>query len=323
MNDVIVNNFKLLVKQIQYDIDFTTGKEQSKNMFRLKSISTALKAIENYPEKITNSNQLKNIKGIGSGTLKRVDEILETGKLDEVKISPTDEKYLEYITNLEEVFGIGRKTAYDLFKTYKVKTVEELKNKYDNKEIELSDNIVKGLKYVNKIQGNIPRSEMDEIGKFLLDILPKVNNELFGTICGSYRRLLLTSNDVDFIVVHPKNRKGILNKLVKKLIKENFIVDSFTEENVKTKYMGIFKWKSDILRRIDIRYIPYESYYTALLYFTGSKNFNKKMRLLAVNQYMTLNEYGLYKDEKIIKVNSEKEIFDLLGMEYVSPDKRN
>ena len=323
MNDLIINNFKLLIKQIQYDIDFTTGKKQLKNMFRLKAISTALKAIEKFTEKITNSKQLKGIKGIGNGTMRRIDEILTTGKLEEVKINPKEEKYLEYISNLEEVFGIGRKTAYDLFKTYKVKTVEELKEKYDKKEIELPDNIIKGLKYVNKIQGNIPRSEIDEIGKFLLETLIEVDSELFGTICGSYRRLTATSNDVDFIIVHPKNKKNMLAKLIKILKNKDFIIDSFTEDNVKTKYMGIFHWKTNVLRRIDIRYIPYESYYTALLYLTGSKNFNRKMRQIAISQDMTLNEYGIYENDKMIKVNSEKEVFDILKMEYVSPDKRN
>lgn len=323
MNDLIINNFKLLIKQIQYDIDFTTGKEQLKNMFRLKAISTALKAIENFTEKIINSEQLKGIKGVGNGTMKRIDEILTTGKLEEIKINPKEEKYLEYISNLEEVFGIGRKTAYELFKTYKVKTVEELKEKYDKKEIELPDNIIKGLKYVNKIQGNIPRSEIDEIGKFLLETLIEVDFELFGTICGSYRRLTSTSNDVDFIIVHPKNKKNMLAKLIKILKNKDFIIDSFTEDNVKTKYMGIFHWKTDILRRIDIRYIPYKSYYTSLLYFTGSKNFNRKMRQLAITQNMTLNEYGIYENNKMIKINSEKDVFDILKMEYVSPDKRN
>jgi DNA polymerase/3'-5' exonuclease PolX len=46
------------------------------------------------------------------------------------------------------------------------------------------------------------------------------------------------------------------------------------------------------------------------------------MRLNAIAQNYTLNEYGLYMDNKMIKVNSEKEIFDILGMEYITPDKR-
>jgi len=37
-----------------------------------------------------------------------------------------------------------------------------------------------------------------------------------------------------------------------------------------------------------------------------------------------LNEYGLFDEhQQLIKTNSEKEIFDILGMEYVTPDKRS
>ena len=87
--------------------------------------------------------------------------------------------------------------------------------------------------------------------------------------------------------------------------------------------MGIFQWKKSKPRRIDIRLIPLESYYSALLYFTGSKDFNTNMRLNAIAHEYTLNEYGLYDSNgKMFKVNSEKDIFDLLGMEYITPDKR-
>ena len=69
--------------------------------------------------------------------------------------------------------------------------------------------------------------------------------------------------------------------------------------------MGIFKWKNSKPRRIDIRFIPYDSYYSAILYFTGPKDFNKNMRLNAIAQNYTLNEYGLYdENNKLIKVNS-------------------
>ena len=80
--------------------------------------------------------------------------------------------------------------------------------------------------------------------------------------------------------------------------------------------------KSDKVRRIDIRYVPYKSYYSALLYFTGSGEFNRNMRTVAISLGYKLNEYGLYKNGKKIKVKSEKDIFNELGMEYVDPSKR-
>ena len=88
--------------------------------------------------------------------------------------------------------------------------------------------------------------------------------------------------------------------------------------------MGICKLKNGLLRRIDIRYMPYDCYYSAILYFTGSKDFNKKMRQIALTMGYTLNEYGLYNQNgKPFTINSEKDIFDILNMEYLIPSKRN
>lgn len=46
-------------------------------------------------------------------------------------------------------------------------------------------------------------------------------------------------------------------------------------------------------RRIDIRIIPHDQYYCALLYFTGSDAFNRDMRTVALEKGFTLNEYSI------------------------------
>jgi DNA polymerase/3'-5' exonuclease PolX len=320
MNEKIIEQFKLLIKQIKFDIDNSVGKEQIKHTFRLSSIEKAVKILENFKNEIKDVTQLEGIEGIGKGTLDRIEEILETGKLNEVKIKDT--KYLKGLEELSKIYGVGRKTAISLIKKYKVNNVEELKKKYDNGEITLPHDIELGLKYYGLLKEKIPRSEMDEINSFLCNMILNIDPQLFGVICGSYRRLNPTSNDVDFIIIHPEN-KNMLETLIKKLKEKNFIVDSLTSDDVKTKYMGLFKW-NDIIRRIDVRFIPYESYYTSILYFTGNKDFNKRMRGIAKKKNYTLNEYELYHntDKKRIKIKSEKDVFDILGMEYLTPDQR-
>jgi DNA polymerase/3'-5' exonuclease PolX len=331
--NIIIEEFKKLQQQIIYDIDNTSGMTKLKNQYRLKSVSLSLKMIEKYNKNTISNNDLKDIikiKGIGEGTIRRIKEIIETGKLSEVKITEDDKQYLKMIEELEDVYGIGRKTAYNLFKEYKIKSIRELIDKVNKKEISVSENIIKGLKYVNNLDVKIPRSEIAEIHEYLLDLIFKIDINLFGTICGSYRRLKDTSGDVDLIIIHQdyktnedKLKINYLDIVIKKLIEDNFIIDSLTRTDVKTKYMGIFKWKNSMPRRIDIRIFPLESYYSAILYFTGSKDFNKQMRLNAISYDYTLNEYGLYdENNKMFKVNSEKEIFDILNMEYVTPDKR-
>lgn len=99
-----------------------------------------------------------------------------------------------------------------------------------------------------------------------------------------------------------------------------------TYDNYESKYMGFCKYKKNPVRRIDMRYVPAKSYYTALIYFTGSRNFNIMLRNLANALGYKLNEYGLYKKkgkkEIRIKIKSEKDVFEKLGLEFVPPEDR-
>ena len=329
----VLTQFKLLTKQIMLDIENSSGTIQHGNMFRLRTINSVIKLIDKYrtDNKKTNITEedlknLLNIKGIGKGTIDRIREIITTGKLSEIKITEKDHIYLKFIEEISEIYGIGEKTAYKLFKEKKVRNIEDLKRLIKENKITLPEATLKGLKYLDRINDKIKREEIDEVGEFLLNELYLIDPKLFGTVCGSYRRLRPISGDVDFIIVHPNpNPKyNYISILINRLKEKDFIVDSLSGVDVKTKYMGIYKWKSNEVKRIDIRFIPYESYYYATLYFTGPKDFNRKMRMIAISSEMKLNEYGLYDSKnKMYKVQSEKEIFDLLHMEYLRPDQRN
>lgn len=335
MNTLILSEFKKLVKQIKIDIDQSNDKnEKKKHQFRLKQTLNIIKIIENYNEEIKKGEDIAHLKGIGAGTVNRINEILSKGKLSEIKLTEQKEKYLEQIKELEQIIGIGRKTAIDLIKIHNIKSIEQLKKAYQNNDIELNELIKIGIKYHGVYKENIPREEITLIDNFIHDVLYQINKELHGIICGSYRRLKMISNDIDLLVTHAdikneenlKNTPNYLHKIINKLKKVGFLVDDMTYDDPETKYMGFCKYKDNPVRRIDIVYVPQQSYYSALLYFTGSGNFNAKMRNLAKDLGYKLNEYGLFKikgEEYIrMQISSEKDIFDYLGMEYVTPDKR-
>ena len=54
---------------------------------------------------------------------------------------------------------------------------------YKNGEIDLPDNIVKGIKYYDKIKDNIPRETIDEVYDFLTKTLLEIDKNLFGIVC--------------------------------------------------------------------------------------------------------------------------------------------
>jgi DNA polymerase/3'-5' exonuclease PolX len=120
-----------------------------------------------------------------------------------------------------------------------------------------------------------------------------------------------------------QSRVHYLKEIVKELKKIGFIVDDLTTQG-DTKFMGVCKHPTiKIGRRIDIRLVTFDSFYPALLYFTGSMELNRKMRTVALQKGLTLNEYGLYRGETKIVVHSEKEIFDLLNLVYLEPKERD
>jgi len=339
-NAMIVMQFNKLVKQIKTEIDNSASTSESmSNYFRLRQIKNVINIIKKYPHKITKGEELKDIKGVGKHSIDRINEIIKTGKLAELKSDQELEEYSKYIDELKEIIGIGPRTAYEYVKIYNITSIDKLKKAVSKGTIEVNHQIQLGLKYHNVYKKNIPRVEIDLIYNYISKLALDVSSELHITICGSYRRLKMTSGDIDVLITHPniKTQKDFMTKnnylfdFVNKLKEKGFLLDDLTDKDFEKKYMGFCrlldnKKKYDV-RRMDIRYVPNESYYTALLYFTGSDEFNKKMRLVAIQLGYELSEYGLYKisknGKKRINIKSEKDVFDVLKMEYLSPDKRN
>ena len=82
-------------------------------------------------------------------------------------------------------------------------------------------------------------------------------------------------------------------------------------------------------RRIDLLYATNDVWAYSILYFTGSMEFNVKLRNIALSKGYTLNEYGMKytsgpkKNESIEeKLISEKDIMEFLGVKYIPPNER-
>jgi DNA polymerase/3'-5' exonuclease PolX len=349
-NRSIILEFEKLVSFIQVLIDDSLNSKDKKahlvNTFRQKQIKNALNIIKKYPKKITkdNLNELAEMAGIGKGTIDRIKEILEKGKLSEladfVQVIDPNKQIIE---ELETIVGVGRATALDFIKQG-IKSVEDLKNKINSKEIEVNDKILLGVKYYGKFMGNIPREEIDKVKKLISQQIDKLNNKYklndnskyIFEICGSYRREKPTSGDIDVLVskldtrMDEEESTNHLDRLIqqlKKPIKSNnnqpLLVDDITDKSYETKYMGFAKYKDNLIRRIDIRFVAYDAYPSAMLYFTGSAELNQKMRKIAKQNKLKLSEYGLTKEDGTkIPIKTEYDVFKILKIEYLPPNLR-
>jgi len=350
LNLNIINEFTKFINYLQHLVDDSKATGDTKtitaNTFRLRQTKNSLQIIKKYSKKITLDNiaDFAELPGIGKGTIDRITEIIKTGKLKEIIafIDTTDENK-ELLEELESIVGIGRAHALELIKDG-ITSIDDLKMKIDNGEIKVNDKIKLGIKYHNKFFGNIPRKEIDKIYKMITVIIKKLNkqykltdeNKYIFEICGSYRREKETSGDIDILIsqlgttednINDINHLLIIVNKLKENIKTNdnkpLIVDDMTDKHFVTKYMGFAQYKNNPFRRIDIRFVPYDSYYSALLYFTGSAELNRKMRQIAKSMKLKLSEYGLTKENGTrLPITSEYDFFKILKIEYLPPNLR-
>ncbi|MHB1952256.1 MAG: type-X family DNA polymerase [Sulfobacillus sp.] len=327
-NEALVQGLQSLSEHIKKQRAATSdAAEKKRHGFRLAQVSKAIRAIEECAFRIVSGTQAQKLSGIGKGIAQRVDEILTTGKLQEVAESLPPET--QAIMELSQVHGIGEVTARRLVEFHGVSGLSDLRHRLEVGSLrehknELTHAIVLGLRYFEDLKHRIPREEIQEFERLLSMAVSRIGPGVTAEICGSYRRRCSTSGDIDVLVT---SEVPILPELLEELRKNGIIVDDLTVAS--TKYMGFCRIRSGLpVRRLDMRHVTRDSRAAALMYFTGSQRFNVLFRQVALVRGYTLNEYGLYKvssgvkEEEKVPAQDERELFDLVGVVYLEPWER-
>jgi DNA polymerase beta len=334
--DLIVSVMNKLIEHTENAGLEMTGDEKRKNQFRLTQFKRAVASLRECQNEIHSGRQAKELPGIGKGIADRIDEIFKTGTLAELGNTSGDTHvHSEIMKELLMVTGIGESHAKK-FADMGVTGISDLRSKVDQQLIKVTHHIQVGLKYYHDFLQKIPYDEMVDLGNILRRTVNQLYSDIIIEVCGSHRRQRPYSGDIDILMTHPhiitdddliQSQCHYLKNIVKQLKDTKFIVDDLTTQG-DTKYMGVCVHPCNMIgRRIDIRFVTYDSFYPAILYFTGSMTLNKLMRNIAIDRGYTLNEYGIYKvvsgvKSERIMVNSEREIFDLLNIAYLEPKDR-
>ena len=303
---------------------------QKDKQWQIKALNNAILNIEKYEDEIISGENLKkNIKGIGIKISNYIDEIIEFGYINDLKNKNVEEdSYKEFM----QIIGVGNAKAKEWI-SKGIKNINQLKEEIKKGNISITNNINLGLKYFEDLKERIPREEIDVLKKIIGSILKKIDKNIIFEICGSYRRNNKDSGDIDFLITHEKynseeknyKKYNYLKEILNFLKENNIIVDEMTKNSTK-KFLGLCKIPGyKLVRRIDIMFIEYKSYYSSIMYFTGNKYFNLYLRNKCLEKNFSLNEYyltNLNNDEKTYLKN-EKEIFEILNISYLNPEERN
>jgi len=152
-------------------------------------------------------------------------------------------------------------------------------------------------------------------GKFVLKLADKIISQIKSycikiQLVGSIRRGEQNPIDIDLLVIPKKNGKQKIEEFLMKkgkLIRHGEKVISYSVEGVQ----------------VEIYFTTKNSWGAGLLTYTGSSGYNIGLRMYAKKKGFKLNQYGLFKGEKMIAGKSEKEIYASLGKKFKEPEERN
>ncbi len=145
----------------------------------------------------------------------------------------------------------------------------------------------------------------------LADYLKRAPGAQRVDVAGSLRRCRDTVGDLDLLVTAPDG--GAVCRYFTRYDDVEQVHEAGTTRASVTLRSGI---------QVDLRVVPPESFGAALMYFTGSKAHNIRLRTLAIERGLKLNEYGLFKGRRTVAGATEDEIYAALGLAWVPPELR-
>lgn len=308
------------------------------NRFRVNSYQRVARALKDLSVEIpslvaenpkTAVRRLSEFDGIGKGSAEKLVEYVETGAIAEHQALL--EKVPAGLFDVLAIPGVGPKAAQMMWKELGIESLADLKAQLDSPQlarlprmgVKTVDNIKKAIAFAESAADRVPLGVARPIAVRLRGELRAIPGVQRLDFAGSLRRGRETIGDLDFLAACSDPEA---------------VRERFTTLPEVTQVLARGDTKSSVRLAVgrtalqaDLRIVPEAAYGAALMYFTGSKDHNVRLREIAIQQNRRLNEYGLYDgtDERPqdrgaepVAAGDEEEIYRALGLPYVEPEMR-
>lgn len=293
---------------------------KDENSFKIRAYQNAARSLESSDIDFGSDLKIKDltgIKGIGIHIAEKIKELIDTGKLkfyeDLKKTMPPG------LTEMLSIPTMGPKKIKYLFDNLEISNIGELECAcIENRLGDLPGfgektqrNILKGIEILKKFQGKFLFSDIIEEAESIHRKIQDFKYVKRSSIAGSVRRKKEIVKDID-IVTSTDNSSEVMDFFTGLKEAKDVIARGDTKSSIRLK-SGI---------NIDIRTVDDFQYPYALHHFTGSKEHNTAMRTAAKKENIKMNEYGLFKNGKLINCSDEKDIFNFFSMDWIPPELR-
>ncbi|MHB8352810.1 MAG: helix-hairpin-helix domain-containing protein [Thermoplasmata archaeon] len=280
----------------------------------------SLESLGEAIERVSDRGALASIPGVGPAIAEKIREFLRTGTI--AYYEGLKSQFPPGVLELLSVPGIGPKTARRLLLELQIESPEALRAAIETGRLDGRAGF--GPKRIGALRaalvgrsagsGEATRTPLlvawELAERILAELRARVSVEYLGA-AGSLRRGRETIGDIDLLAATSEPAP----------VFEAFSALPGVREvrlRGETKETVIFEPGV----QIDLRVVPPESVGAALQYFTGSKEHNIRIRALAREQGLKVNEYGVYRGEEALPARSEEAIYQVLGLPWIPPEIR-
>jgi DNA polymerase (family 10) len=298
---------------------------RGEDAFRVRAYERAAAAVGAAPRDLAglSADEMTAIKGIGASTAKRIVEYLTTGRI--AMLEDLRAQVPAGLLELTRIPGLGPKTALLLHDQLGISTVEGLRAALDAGSLrglkglgaKTEDNLRQSLGRMGaKDTDRVPVADAVALADELCDRLARLPQVRRVTWAGSLRRMRETIGDLDLLAAADDPEP------VMAALRDADLVDQILVAGEKKT--------SVVLRRgiqADLRVVEPDAWGAALVYFTGSKAHNIRIRERAVRKGLTLNEYGLWEAQdpdaaaetapSRVAGSTEADVYAALGLQPV------
>ncbi len=315
-NDRVVRLLEELARLTEVD-------EGDPNSFRVRAYRTAARTIDSHTGDVTTltASQLAGLKGIGRSTAAKIREIVDTGTMQ--RLEELREAYPPGQLELLRVPGLGPRTLALLAEVLGIRDLDGLKAALDDGRLaelpgmgeKTCDNLARAIERMH-LASKTSRRPIHEVLPVAERIVAELRDLPGVEACehaGSLRRFQETIGDVDILVAAEDAAT---------------VMDAFVGHEDVHEVVGRGDTKASVVTRdglqMDLRVVRAESYGAALLYFTGSKAHNIRLRQLAIERGWKLSEYAVEDADTgdVVAARTEVEVYEALGLAPIAPELR-
>jgi DNA polymerase (family 10) len=306
---------------------------QDANPFRVRAYRNAVRTVQTQAiplrKLVADGADLTELPAIGKEMARHIEELVQTGQA--TVLQELTEQVPASLVQLMRLPSLGPKKARKLWDELGIETIEELEKMARAGLIatlpgfgqKTEQTILEGIERYRRRVGRFGLLEVDELLKPLLEHMSGAKGLDRLEVAGSYRRRLETIGDIDLLA-----SGAAPGDLMQRLADYSGVAKTLVLGETKTSV----SLRSDL--QVDLRVVPAESYGAALVYFTGSKEHNIKLRQRALDRGLRVSEYGVFRipegatDESLasegemVAGETEEDVYAAVGLPWIFPEMR-